>query len=438
MESQTLRSLAALVPAVLVLALVSAGSAFAADDPLLGQQWALNAHAIGAQEAWSRSEGAGVIVAVIDSGAQLDHPDLADNLWTNPGEVSNGLDDDGNGFVDDVHGANMLDDGANVADDEGHGTSVAGIIAARAGNGVGGSGLAPRARIMTVKVFDAAAAARASALARAIRYAVGEGARILNVSLNGEATTSELTDAVRFAGEQGATIVASAGNDGRDIEAQPSYPVSLPDPAILGVTATTKQGGLLQAANHGSRSVDLAAPGALILSTARGSRYDLTAGTSMAAPFVAGALALLSAARPDLSQPQLREALLASSARTSSLADRVSAGRLDVGAAMHRIVPGAWGTSGARAGMRMRAARRVRAGRRATVRWSPANASSVTRWSVSLDGRRVRTSSSRQARSAHARIARPGRHRWTVTGYDARARKVVSATRSFRALSRTR
>ena len=291
---------------------------------------------------------------------------------------------------------------------------------------------------MAVKVFNAAASAKASGLARAIRYAVGEGARILNVSLNGESTTVELSEAVRFAGEQGATIVTSAGNNIRDVDAQPSYPVSLPDPAVLGVTATTEQGNLLEAANRGSRSIELAAPGDMIMSTARGSEYDFTAGTSVAAPFVAGALALLSAARPDLTEPQLREALLASSERTRGIAGRVSAGHLDVGAAMHRIVPGTWGAGKARARVRLRAAGRARAGRRATIRWSATNASSVTRWKVSLDGRRVRTLTSRQARSAHTRIARPGRHRWTVTGYDARSREVLSATRSFRASPPTR
>ena len=420
---------------VLVLGLATAGLASAAQDPLLGQQWVFGEKdAIGAREAWAQSAGRGVVVAVIDSGVQLDHPDLKGNLWTNPGEVANGVDDDGNGFVDDVHGANTFDGSADVTDRTGHGTHIAGIVAAQAGNGVGGSGVSPQARILTVKVYGTTDRPGHSALARGIRYAVGEGARILNVSINAEAEISELTDAVRFAGEHGATVVASAGNNGRDIDAQPSYPASLPDPAILSVTASTEQGAILSVANHGARSVDLAAPGSMIVSTGPGSGYQLRAGTSMAAPHVAGALALLAAARPDLPQPQLRDALFASAKRTSHLAARVAAGGLDVGAAMHRLVPGTWGRRGARVRLRLRAARRARTGRRATLRWTTANASSVKRWRVSLDGRRVRTLSNRQARRAHTRISRTGRHRWTVTGYDSRARKVVSAARRFRAV----
>lgn len=431
MELSSLRSLAALGAAVLVLGLAGPEPATASQDPLRGDQWALDA--VGAPEAWARSAGSGVIVAVIDSGLQLDHPDLAGALWTNPGEVVNGRDDDGNGFVDDVHGANMLNGSANVADDEGHGTAIAGIIAARAGNGIGGSGLAPRAQIMPVKVFGARQPASSAGLARGIRYAVGEGARILNVSLNGGAVTPELTDAVRFADAHGATIVASAGNEGRNIDRQPSYPASMADPAVLAVTATTEDGGLMDVANYGPRSVDLAAPGDMILSTVRGSGYELRAGTSMAAPMAAAALALLSQARPDLSQPQLRDALLAGSRRTHDLIGRISAGALDVGAAMHRLVPGSWGPA-AHPRVRVQTAARARTGRRVTVRWSAKSAGSVKRWSVALDGRRLRTLSNGRARTAHARVTRAGRHRWTVTGYDAHARKLVRAGRSFRAL----
>lgn len=435
MEPSGLRSLATLVVAVLALGLGAAGPASAAQDPLLSDQWVFgSADAIGAREAWARSAGGGVLVAVIDSGLQLDHPDLKANLWTNPGEVANGVDDDGNGFVDDVHGANMFDSNADLTDNTGHGTHIAGIIAAQAGNGVGGSGLAPQARIMTVKVHGPTNKPDHASLVRGIRYAVDQGARILNISLNSELASVGLTDAVRYANEQGATVVASAGNNARDLDAQPSYPAALPDAAVLSVTASTRKGGLTSIANRGAGSVDLAAPGSMIASTARGSAYEFRSGTSMATPFVAGALALLAAARPDLSQPQLREALLASAKRTSALAGKVAGGGLDVGVAMHRLVPGTWGRSAAasRARLRLRVAARARAGRRATIRWSATNASSVTRWTVALDGRRVRTVSKRQTRSASARVSRPGRHRWTITGYDSRSGKVVSATRSFR------
>src|SRR5205085_311382 len=122
------------------------------------------------------------VVAILDTGVQLDHPDLAANLWTNPGEIAaNGVDDDRNGFVDDVHGANIVDPAAAVTDDDGHGTHVAGIVAAAADNGIGGSGVAPRARIMALKLAAPGRPCTFAALARGIRYAVNEGARILNV-----------------------------------------------------------------------------------------------------------------------------------------------------------------------------------------------------------------------------------------------------------------
>ncbi|MEA2220639.1 MAG: hypothetical protein QOJ35_3265, partial [Solirubrobacteraceae bacterium] len=245
--------LAALL-AALLLAGAGAGapSARAAvGDPLLRDQWALGDASLGAAQAWTQSRGDGVVVAVIDSGVQLDHPDLAANLWTNPGEVpGNGVDDDHDGFVDDVHGANLLDGGGDVGDDRGHGTHVAGIVAAVAGNGIGGSGLAPRARIMAVKVLDATHAGDASLLAGAIRYAVDRGARILNVSLNGDASTPQLDQAIAYAGSRGATIVASAGNDGRDVDLRPSYPAASPDPAVLSVTASDERGRLPAFANR--------------------------------------------------------------------------------------------------------------------------------------------------------------------------------------------
>ena len=292
---------AALLAALLLVSVAPARAAVG--DPLLKEQWALSDPSLGAAEAWTQSRGDGVVVAVLDSGLQLDHPDLAANLWTNPGErPGNGVDDDHNGFVDDVHGANLLNRSGDVDDDRGHGTHVAGIVAAIAGNGVGGSGLAPRAQIMAVKVLDGGRVSDSSLLAEGIRYAVDQGARILNVSLNGETSTRELDQAIAYAGSRGATIVASAGNAGRNIDLVPSYPAASPNPAVLSVTASGERGQLLAFANRGLGSVDLAAPGTDIVSTSIGSGYDTRSGTSMAAPHVSAALALLAAARPDLGQ----------------------------------------------------------------------------------------------------------------------------------------
>jgi subtilisin family serine protease len=432
------RALTALI-ASLALTGAAAAPARAASDPMLGDQWALNdPAATGAKQAWTQSLGAGVIVAVLDSGVQLDHPDLAQNLWTNPGEIpGNGIDDDHDGYVDDVHGANITQRNGNVADDNGHGTHVAGIVAAEQGNGIGGSGIAPRAKIMVVKVLDANAHGDSSQLALGIRYAVDEGARILNVSINGDGTSPDLNAAVAYAGQHGATIVASAGNNGRDLDVTPSYPVSLTDPAILGVTATEQGGGLLSIADRGLRTIDLAAPGDHILSTTLGSDYAWREGTSMAAPFVSGALALLASARPDLPQPLLRYALERSASRPSLLSGLVGYGNLDVGAAMHLILPGAlWrsATSDEVVRLAVTASRRVRAGSSATVRWTARGATRVAHWRVLLDGHRVRTLPEGQRR-LRARILRPGTHRWKVVGIDADGRRLAVEARRFKALS---
>jgi subtilisin family serine protease len=434
------RALPVALAAVLAAAAVAPAGADAARDPLLADQWAFSdARMIGAQEAWTQSTGAGVVVAVLDSGVQLDHPDLRGAIWTNPDEIAgNGRDDDRNGIVDDVHGANMFDLSSAVEDDEGHGTHVAGIVAARSGNGIGVSGMAPGAQIMPVKVLNSDRAGNNTVLAAGIRYAVDQGARIINASINGDTSTSTLQDAVRYAQAHGATVVASAGNNGRNLDILPSFPASYADPALLSVTATDEVGGLWSLANRGLRSVDLGAPGELILSTGRGSRYETRSGTSMAAPMVAGALALLSAARPDLPQDQLRDAVLATTTRANGLSGLLATGRLDVGAAMHRVLPGdAWRTTvtASTAGrLRLRAAT-TRAGRRATVRWNAAG-TGVTRWRVSLDGRVVATVRGGRARVARRLVTRPGRHRWRVVGFDAEGGKVVAATRAFRVLAR--
>jgi subtilisin family serine protease len=432
--------------------------AAAASDPLLADQWALSdPAATGAQEAWTQSNGAGVLVAVLDTGLQLDHPDLAASVWTNPGEVpGNGRDDDANGIVDDVHGANMFNSSANVNDDNGHGTHVAGIIAARQGNGIGGSGLAPAATILPVKVLDSAMAGNTDALARGIRYAVDSGAKILNVSLNGDVATQTVTSAVRYAGEHGAVVVASAGNNGRNIDLLPSYPASLTDAALLTVGATTSQGQLWNLSNTGLLSVDLAAPGEHIVSTASGSSYQSRTGTSAAAPFVAASLALLAAVRPDLPMSVLRSTIIETTRRSNIFATLLGGGRLDVAAAMHRVLPGAaWKIAAPAAApapaagpapgagrvvtpkLRLRTAAKPRAGTRIALRWSATGAGRVKRWRVSLDGRVLATVPAKSARVSR-RIARAGRHTWSVVGLDSRKARVVAGRSAFRAVARRR
>jgi subtilisin family serine protease len=425
----------------------SAAPALAVSDPLIPDQWALtDPEAVGAQVAWSQSTGRGALVAILDTGVQLNHPDLAGNIWTNPNEVVNGKDDDNNGFIDDVHGANMFNATGNVEDDEGHGTHVAGIVAAQLGNAIGGSGLAPDATIMPVKVLDSNRSGNSTVLARGIRYAIDEGARILSISINGDSTTSDLTAALRYATDKGATVVTSAGNNSRDIDLTPSYPASSAEPSVLTVTAEDQGLGLASFANTGLNSVDLAAPGEMILSTARGSGYENRSGTSMSAPFVTASLALLASARPDMSQAQLRGALLNTAPKRNVLAGLLGGnggGGLNVGAAMHAILPGdMWRTTpggavaarSAASAVRVRTAGRVRAGRRATVRWSAIGADSVTTWRVMLDGRRVGTRSVDDSRVLRRKINKAGKHTWKIVGYDAGGQRIVAGSRAFHVL----
>jgi subtilisin family serine protease len=312
-----------------------------ATDPRVAEQWALQGDApMGIESAWRQTTGADVTVAIIDSGVDLGHPDLAPNLWTNPGEIAaNGVDDDGNRYVDDVHGFDFVENDGAPQDANGHGTHVAGIIGARGSNGIGGAGVAWRARLMAVRVLDDQARGTTAAVAVGIRYAVDNGARIINLSLAGPTSTPDLQDAVRYARDRGVLIVVAVGNDGIDLTNAPTYPAAYGEDNVLGIGATTRGGGLSGVSDYGP-GADLAAPGEQILSTALGGGFEWRTGTSMAAPEVAGALILLAAARPDLDGNRLRDALLAGARHTGL---PVSAGALDVGAALRGVIaPGAW------------------------------------------------------------------------------------------------
>jgi subtilisin family serine protease len=312
-----------------------------ATDPLTAEQWSLNGDdAMGTESAWRQTTGADLTVAIVDSGIDLGHPDLAPNLWTNPGEIpANGVDDDHNGYVDDVHGYDFVDGDADPQDLNGHGTHVAGIVGARGGNGIGGSGVAWQARLMAVRVLDADARGSTTAVAQGIHYAVDNGARIVNLSLAGPTATADVEEAVRYAQDHGALIVAAAGNSGADLASSPTYPAAYPEAGVLGVAATAQDGALSSVSDYGP-GADLAAPGEQILSTALGGGYEWRTGTSMAAPHVAGALVLLAAARPDLDATGLRNALLGHVRHTGVA---VETGGLDVGAALQAVIaPDLW------------------------------------------------------------------------------------------------
>jgi subtilisin family serine protease len=258
-------------------------------------------------EAWRLSRGhRDVLVAVIDTGIDRDHPALRDHLWTNPGESgldargrdkgSNGIDDDGNGYVDDVHGWNFVSQSNDLTDRHGHGTHIAGIV----------SSVAPEARVMVLKYYDPRIQG-SKALANtieAIHYAVKMGAVIINYSGGGMERSPLEEDAIRLAAAQGILLVAAAGNESANSDFEHYYPADYRLSNILSVTAIDSSRTVLDSSNYGEGSVDLAAPGADILSTLPGGGYGMMTGTSQATAFATGAAALLKAHKPQLDTPE--------------------------------------------------------------------------------------------------------------------------------------
>jgi len=274
------------------------------------REWNLNA--IGAPEAWAAGyTGRGITVAIIDTGIDLDHPDLVQNLFVNLGEIAgNGIDDDGNGFVDDIHGFDFADRDADPNDVNGHGTHVAGTVAA-ANNGFGATGVAPNAKILPVRVLGDNGSGRASDVAAGIRYAADLGADIINLSLGGGYSRA-IEAAIEYAGSLGSFIVAAAGNESSPV---PGYPArfSASDDNVISVGAYSSSGALAGFSNDVGRSgaVQVDAPGVGIFSTYVGGRYATLSGTSMASPHIAGLAALTLSSNPNLTSAELR-ALLAS------------------------------------------------------------------------------------------------------------------------------
>lgn len=285
---------------------------------------------IDAPEAWdTRSDASSVIVAVIDSGVRLTHEDLVANLWTNSGEVAgNGRDDDGNGYIDDVHGINAITGTGTPTDDSGHGTHVAGSIGARGNNGLGVVGVAQRVQLMPLKFLPAEGSGSTSDVIECINYAVAKGALIINASYGAETASAAETVAMQSARAAGILFVAAAGNDGASNDRLSQYPASYLLDNIVAVAATTRQDRLATFSNFGSGLVELGAPGSEILSTlySGDSAYGSKQGTSMATPHVAGALALIRAQFPGETPRRWINRLLRAVDRVPTLSGQVQTG----------------------------------------------------------------------------------------------------------------
>ncbi len=290
---------------------------------------------VSAFEAWERATGDGVVVAIMDTGVDSSHPDLFDNMWRNVGEVAgNGIDDDDNGYVDDVHGYDFVDLDGEADDAWGHGTHVAGIAAAVGDDGYGVPGLAYRAQIMALKFLDVDGGGYASQGAAAIRYAVDQGADVINMSFGGPGYSYAMRDAIEYALDHGVMVSAAAGNESSDNTSMPSYPANYELENVLSVAATDRRDRLSNFTNYGD-SVHVAAPGSDIVSTWPGEDWKYLSGTSMAAPFVAGAIALLRELAPQHPISDLRSALLETVQELPDNPEMVaSGGRLDTAAAL--------------------------------------------------------------------------------------------------------
>jgi subtilisin family serine protease len=274
------------------------------NDPLYSGQWGLSQ--INAPAAWDVITGTtDVVIAVIDSGLDTSHPDLAGQLWTNPGEiVGNGIDDDNNGYVDDINGWNFVDDNTNLSDNTGHGTQVAGVIAAETNNGKGVAGVCWNCHLMIVKVTQFGGVANYSDIAAGVTYAAQKGADVINLSLGGYSNSATLRAAVEAA-SQTVVVVGGAGNDDRtDL----FYPAAYND-NVLAVAGTTSSDTKVGTSNYGTW-VDVSAPGEVITTTFSGGGYGDTSGTSMAAPFVAGLAGLLRSKNPGWSADMVRAQII--------------------------------------------------------------------------------------------------------------------------------
>jgi thermitase len=308
------------------------------NDPAINQAWGLKKSDAG--RAWSVSKGnRDIIVAVIDTGADVKHEDLDTNIWTNPGETgvdakgrnkaSNGIDDDGNGFIDDVHGWNFVSNNGILTDNHGHGTHIAGIIGAKAGNNKGISGISPEISLMILKYYDPKVAGTDNLknTIASIHYAVKMGAHIINYSGGGTEYSQDEKDAIMEAERKGILFVAAAGNERSNSDQFKYYPADYGLSNVVSVTAIDPSTEVLSSSNYGTETVDIAAPGQNILSCLPGNAYGYMTGTSQATAFVTGAAALVMARREAFKAVDIKKYILSTGDAQASLSTKTRTSR---------------------------------------------------------------------------------------------------------------
>ena len=310
------------------------------NDPMFRDQWALANSGqregtpqadIGAQRAWAQTTGSNtVVIAVLDSGVDYTHLDLAGNMWTRPAALAPYTDAQ-LGAINDTHGFDAADRDGDPMDDNGHGTHCAGIIGAEGNNGVGITGVNWNVQIMPLRFMSRGGFGTTRAAIEAINYVIerkqaGVNVRVISASWGSTQRSRALEDAIRRAGDEGILFIAASGNSSADADRSPHYPASYDLPNVISVAALNRRDELASFSNYGARRVHIAAPGAEILSTWLGNQFEEHSGTSMATPVVSGVAALVLAVEPNLSVRELRERLLSSVDSLDSLNGRVASG----------------------------------------------------------------------------------------------------------------
>lgn len=310
------------------------------NDPKLGELWGLKNTAqkggregidVGAELAWDIQTGSHeVVVAVIDTGLDYTHPDLKENAWVNEAELNGqaGVDDDGNGYVDDIHGYDFVNNDGDPMDDHGHGTHVGGTIGAKGNDGAGIVGVAWNVRLMGVKFLSASGSGTLEDAIKAIDYATAMGAHIQSNSWGGGGYTQLLKEAIERARDKNILFVAAAGNESNDNDSAPAYPASYDVDNIISVAAIDNNGQLAYFSNYGKTKVHVAAPGVDVTSSVptktNSSGYDTWSGTSMATPHVSGVAALMLSQEPGLSFAETKARIIAGVQTLGSLRNKVA------------------------------------------------------------------------------------------------------------------
>lgn len=281
---------------------------------------------VGAEQAWDIQTGSDqVVVAVIDTGLDYTHEDLKENAWTNEAEANgkDGVDDDNNGYIDDIHGYDFVNNDGDPMDDHGHGSHCSGTIGAKGDDGKGIVGVAWNVKIMGIKFLSAEGSGSLEDAIKSIDYATKMGARIMSNSWGGGGFSELLKQSIERANEANAVFTAAAGNHSGNNDESPSYPASYTVPNIISVAAVDNKGQLAYFSCYGRRSVHVGAPGVNVYSSIPGG-YDSWSGTSMATPHVTGVAALLLANEPNMKAEEVKERLIRTSKPLSGLRGKVA------------------------------------------------------------------------------------------------------------------